>query len=308
MNKDNKKYFLVGSFILSTSLILILFWLWFLSSDRQSYNIFMTVFTEPIDGISTNSVVKYNGVEIGKVKAIDLDHSDPHNIIVYLNILQKVPINIDTFASIKPLGITGLSFIDMHLPKDSDNTKNIVPHNKPPYPVIRTESSFLTTISDQAQLFTNNIKDISVQLKILLNQKNLQHIDHILNNMDQITTNVANHNKDISNSINSVSEILLNLKKTAKGFDNTIMNIDVITNKLVTTTDNTNNLILAIKENTLNNFNTVLLPNLNQAIEHMDDSSYQLAQLLSLLNHNPSVLIRGIAKQKVDFKEKSHEE
>ena len=308
MNKENRQYLIVGTFVVLTTSILVGVWLWFLSNDRQSYNTFLTIFNEPVDGISTNSVVKYNGVEVGKVKKIDLDHSNPHNILVYLNILQTIPINVDTYATMKPLGITGLSFIDMHLPKNSHNSKNIIPHNKPPYPQIRTESSFFSNISEQAQSIASNVKDVSLQMKILLNNKNLDHISNILHNIDKVSTGVAQHSDDITKSMDSITHILSDIKHSTKGITHTINNIDKLTERLIVTTDNANNLITGVQQNTLRNFNAMILPNLNQTIEHMDQSSYQLEQLLVLLNQNPSALIRGITTPKQGPSEKIEEE
>jgi phospholipid/cholesterol/gamma-HCH transport system substrate-binding protein len=308
MTKENRQYLLVGLFVIVTTSVLVGVWLWFLSNDRQSYNTFLAVFTEPTDGITTNSIVKYNGVEVGKVKAINLDTSNQHHILVYLNVLQNIPINADTYATLKPLGLTGLSFINMHLPKNSSTTKNLTPHNKPPYPQIKTEPSFLYNLSEQAQSVTSNVNDVSLQLKILLNNKNLDHVASVLNNMDKVTTEVAKHSNDITKSMDYITQILADIKRNTKGITHTINNIDELTNTLIKTTNNANTVITGIQQNTLRNFNAVILPNLNQTIEHMDQSSYQLEQLLILLNQNPSALIRGITKPKQGPSEKMEEE
>lgn len=298
MIKEKRQYLIVGLFVIITTSILIGVWLWFLTKDRQSYNTFMAVFTEPVDGITTNSIVKYNGVEVGRVKLIELDSSNPHNIFVYLNILENIPINVDTYATMKPQGLTGLSYIDMHLPTDAHKKENITPHNKPPYPRIKTQSSFLYNLSEQAQSVTTNIKDVSAQMKILLNDKNLDHFANILLNLDKVSTSVANRSNDIATSMDALAQILINVKENTKVLIHTVNDIDGLTQALTKTTNNANSLVTNFQENTLQNFNAVILTNLNHTIEHMDQSSYQLEQLLVLLNQNPSALIRGITKPK----------
>ena len=67
---NNRKYLAVGLFVIISTAIAVSVWLWFTASSRQAYNVYLSVFTEAVDGVSTNSAVKYNGVEVGKVKKI----------------------------------------------------------------------------------------------------------------------------------------------------------------------------------------------------------------------------------------------
>lgn len=298
--KENKLYLVTGTFVIIATVIMLGVWLWMESYSHQAYNTYVAVFHESVDGVSISSVVKYNGVEVGKVKQIELDTKDPRNIRVYLNVLDKVRIKTETYAVIKPQGITGLSYISLSLGQNDQIGTDIIPTNEPPYPEIRTRASLLSSLTDQAQSIAGNVNDVSAQMKIFLNDKNIEHAANLLANLDKVSSAIAKHSDDISKSLSTLSQILTDVKKNSENLNQTFVGIKDLTYKLSNTTDNANKLInnadgliVDIQSNTLQNVNAVLLPNLNSTIEHLDQSSYQLEQLLRLLNQNPAALVRG---------------
>ena len=290
---NNRQYLGVGLFVIITATILISVWLWFGSNNRRAYNIYATVFNEPVDGLSIDSVVKYNGVDVGRVREIKLDSNNPRNIYVDLNILQNVPVNVDTVATLKSQGMTGLAYIALKLPKSSTSTENLVVHNDPPYPNIPTQPSLLYGLSEQAQSLATNMQDISSQMRILLDVQNVEHFSNVLANLDKTSTAIASRSDKIEQSIDTLSEILKSVKDNSQNLNATFKDLSRLSNTLSTASQNANNLILNVQNNTLQDVNAVLLPNLNQTISHLNQSSYQLEEFLKLLNQNPSALVRG---------------
>ncbi len=296
--KNNRQYLVVGLFVVLTGCILLTVWLWFSSTKHKPYNIYLAVFNEPVDGINVDSVIKYNGVEVGKVKQLQLDSKNPRNVFVYLNILQNIPLNKNTVATLKPQGVTGLSYVDLRLPNDAKIDDNIIPHNEPPYPQVQTQPSFLYSLSEQAQSLADNVKDVSIQFKYMLNDKNINHISNILNNLDRISDSIAKHSDQIGKSIDTLAVILDNVKSNTENLNKTMQDFSKLTVEISKTTHNVDDLLSNIQDNTLQNINAILLPNLNQTIYHLDQTSSELEQFMSMLNQNPSMLIRGKAPAK----------
>ncbi len=297
---ENRQYLIVGIFVVIATAFLIGVWLWFSTNNRKVYNTYQTVFSEPVDGITVNSIIKYNGVEIGKVKSVALDSRNPRNVIVDLNILSNVAINNQTYAIMKAQGVTGMSFIDLRLPKSATSMTNLIPHNSPPYPQILAHPSLMFSLTEQAQSLTNNVQDISSQVKILLAEKNIDHLSNILDNMDKMSASIASKSSDIEKSLDMLVAVLGNIKSNSAKLNQTFENLNDLTKSLSETSQNTNKLILGMQNNTMQqvnssmqNFNSVLLPNLNQTVVHLNQTSAQLEQFLTLMNKNPSAVVRG---------------
>ncbi len=286
--KDSQKYLLIGVFIVISISVLIGVWLWFSSSNRKAYDTYLAIFHEPIDGVTTSSVVKYNGVEVGKVRQIKLGPKNPNNIFVYINVLAGTPIATITYATIKPQGITGMSYIDLRLKEMHLSYQIIEPRSQEPYPEIQTKPSLLYSLSEQAQSVTNNVKDISAQTKLLLDNKNIDHVANIVANLDKISLSISSRSEQVSQSIDSLNSILANVKNNSE-------QVTKIVRDVSTLTQNLNNMVTVMQNTTLQNVNNTLLPNVNQVMENMSRSSIQLEELLKMLNQNPSALVRGKA-------------
>ncbi len=297
MNKENQQYFTVGLFVIIAITILVSFWLWFSSDSRQKYDIYLAVFNEPIDGLSISSPVKYNGVDVGNVKKILLNKKNPRNIMVYLSILPNTLINKKTVATIKSQGVTGLSYIGLNLPANADLNDNIIPKNIDPYPQIITKPSLLYNLSEQAQSVSDNIQDISGQMKSLLSNENIKQFSEMLKNLNTITDAIAIKSANISQNMENLTIIINYIKDSTKNLATMMENIDTLTKSLSETSASTNKLINNFQDNTLNNINSVLLPNLNQSITNINNVSSQLEQFMNTMNQNPSALIRGISNK-----------
>lgn len=134
-------YALVGLFvlILGTALVVLVLWLVGVGpgGDYRTYAIYPP---ESMAGISTESPVKYQGVDVGKVREVALDPDDPYRVRVLIDVRLGVPIRIDTVASLASQGLTGLVyFIELRGGAPASPVLEAPPGAS--YPVIRSEPS-----------------------------------------------------------------------------------------------------------------------------------------------------------------------
>jgi len=105
---------LVGVFVLSA--LAVIFMLFFINS--KTANLFQESFTlhaylKNAEGISTDTLVKVSGIEVGKVKRLDI--SPDHRIHISLRVFEKYRelIRKDSSAAIGKLSVLGRSTIDI---------------------------------------------------------------------------------------------------------------------------------------------------------------------------------------------------
>src|SRR5205823_4565998 len=113
-------------------------------------------------------------------------------------------------------------------------------------------------------------------------------------NLSSIANTLATNANNISTSIKNISTITTDIKNSTKNLSNTLQTIGTLTQTLNETGYNTNQLVKGLQNNTLNNINTVLLPNLNQTTVHINQTAQQLEQFIATINQNPSALVRGV--------------
>lgn len=292
--RNKKQYLIVGTFVLLGIGLIVATLLWFSASNRKNYDTYRIIFHEPVDGVTTNSVVKYNGVEVGKVKAITLDNTDPRNVTVDINITQGINITTATFATLKSQGVTGMSYVALNL-QQGESFVAIKPHNTEPYPQIPAKLSLLFSLSEQAQSVTTNVKDISSQVKALLNEKNLDHVGNIIANWDKISSAVAKQSDSIASSINMVGEVLNNVNQNTEHLNDAIIQLSSLSKSLQQNSVSLDKVLNTMQNNTLRNVNTVLLPNINQMVSNMNSTTVQFNELIKTINQDPSAIVRGKA-------------
>jgi phospholipid/cholesterol/gamma-HCH transport system substrate-binding protein len=111
-NKAN--YAIVGLFTLAVIAGIFGFVLWFTraaeNGDRKSYRI---VFVGSVSGLSRGAAVRFNGLRVGEVTAIELLPSDPSRVVATISVDTTTPVKTDTKARLESQGLTGVASIQM---------------------------------------------------------------------------------------------------------------------------------------------------------------------------------------------------
>ena len=133
-------YVVVGAFVLLLGAALLIGVLWLGKTDyRGVYDRYEASMRESVAGLSVDSTVKYRGVDVGRVKAIALNQSNPEEVLLTLDIVRGTPIKTDTIAVLETQGLTGLATINL-----TGGSRDAPPLQALPgqeYPVIRTGPS-----------------------------------------------------------------------------------------------------------------------------------------------------------------------
>ncbi|HRJ68807.1 MAG TPA: MlaD family protein, partial [Beijerinckiaceae bacterium] len=101
-------YALVGLFTLAVIAASFGFIYWFRSAsnagERAPYRI---VFNGSVSGLSKGAQVRFNGLRVGEVMAVELMPDDPSRVSVLVAIDPKVPMRTDTRARLDVQTLTG---------------------------------------------------------------------------------------------------------------------------------------------------------------------------------------------------------
>lgn len=233
--EPNVNYTVVGAFTIAliAAIVLTIIWLsaGFTSEEYTPYLIYMN---ESVNGLSQDATVKYNGVDVGTIKSIELNPNNPQQVKLLVDIKVGTPITEDTVAMLDTQGITGLAYIDL---------KNMGPSKKPlpflpneEYPVIPTRPSIFVRIDTALSQLSTNMNLISQQVQILLSPENQRAFKHTLENLDQITQNTAKSTQQLPQVMQTFNT------QTLPATNEILQNVETITNNLT-------NLSRSLKQN-----------------------------------------------------------
>ncbi len=107
-------YALIGIFTLAVFAGALAFVYWFSTArNNGAKTSYRVVFTGSVSGLNRGSVVRFNGLRVGEVTAIDLVPNDPSRVMAIIDIDDKTPIKADTRARLEYQGLTGQASVQL---------------------------------------------------------------------------------------------------------------------------------------------------------------------------------------------------
>lgn len=284
-------YTVVGLFviILGAALVGAIFWL---SAERstKTYNIYSVFMHESVSGLSLQSPVKLNGVNVGFVKKMSLSIKHPQQVHLLLEIEQGTPITQSTVATLMAQGVTGLTYIGLE--NKTPDAPTLKPSNKPPYPIIKSEPSLLVQLDDALREVTSNFRTLSTSVGKVFNQKNREEMAEILANTAEFTQTLANNSSKLDNAIQSAQQLLKNASKASNEFPDAMSQLQA-TLASIKQAVNSVKQTMNTAQTTIQNVNNQTVPSAEETIEKMNNVLTQLQQVSKQLKRNPAELVRG---------------
>ena len=151
--ESDKHYFFEGLFILFFTIAAVFAFVWLSRAGHRDDVTYRIRFNESVSGMSLGDPVKFRGVDVGTVKSMALDASDPRRVQVDIRLRKDAPVRTDTKATLKVKGITGVVFIELN--GGSANAQLLAEAaSAGDVPEIPSEKSNLTTFLDELPKLT----------------------------------------------------------------------------------------------------------------------------------------------------------
>ena len=207
--ENRSNHILVGGVVMALLVAVLVFVVWLSRAsgeDKKEYDIFF----EAVEGVANGSAVTFSGVPVGQVESINLEPLTPDVIRVRISVGQDTPISIGTTATIKGVGFTGVSQIQLDPPnveKGKPKPRKIpivCPEQNPermcPYgvPVIPPRTGGLGALLNSAPELLERVSTLTARVTELLSTRNQNSIAAILENVQVISRNLAERSDEIA--------------------------------------------------------------------------------------------------------------
>src|SRR4051812_33280558 len=158
---ENRAYALItGLFLIGIVAAMIIAAQW-LGGDQRERVGYRVVSTQPVSGLNPQAQVRYRGIGVGRVTAINLDPKDARRILIDTEVDSNIPVTKGTYAQLGMEGITGVAYV------------HLLDEGKDPAPLpkggeIPTRPSFMDTLSDSAEGISKDARELIVNLNKLV--------------------------------------------------------------------------------------------------------------------------------------------
>lgn len=304
---ENKAYtFLAGLFALLLGAALAIGF-WWLGGSHHAETEYEILSVYPITGLNPQAAVRYRGVDIGRVRTIGFDKADARAIIIRIKVDSDIPMTQGTYAKLMAQGLTGLSYIEL-----DDTGKDQRPLDNHRIPLRESDIRQLMNsgqeILNKANLLLDKTDRLMKTLNVLLDEQNMQKIQHIIGNMEQASAELAPllrsshavtekvgkladqiHPHELSDALQAIRAASASVKDTADTARPTIVKLRQSLDEF----ERIGRHIEQVSAELGSSLNGDTLPRVNELTQQLHEDAASLNRLINTLEQNPQSLIYG---------------
>jgi phospholipid/cholesterol/gamma-HCH transport system substrate-binding protein len=214
-------YVAVGAFVLVCVIGLVVAVMWLAGVQySQEYAYYQAYFKGPVTGLGTGTVTRFNGIEVGHIKSLAFDPTDPQRVIVTMQVQPDLNIREDSVASVESQGFTGGSYVEIS--GGTADSPLLTAKDDQRYPVIRTRQSTLQQLEQSVPEVVARLNSAAGRINDLLNDDNRRALAHVLANLDETTGTIARRSADIDAAIANANAATAQLNAASKSLAPTI--------------------------------------------------------------------------------------
>jgi phospholipid/cholesterol/gamma-HCH transport system substrate-binding protein len=298
-------YSLIGFLVLFSLSLMMAFGYWLLKPSKEiEMRMYAIYFNESVSGLNLDSSVKYRGIDVGKVTALNINPKNPEQIEVLVSILKSTPIKSSTVAQLTSQGITGLSYINLSF--GNENAEPITVQKGEKYPVIKTIPSLLIKIENTFGNVSINMVEILQRIQHLLKDENQENISLVLENsalllskMNQILDDktILNFKQTIENLNNSskkldemMPKITVLIEKSTKFEDDMALSLNSIMNSYLEVEDSMSTFKSALQSGEFNikAITSEMVHNINGTLFEMQQLIVKTQEVIDKYERSPA--------------------
>ena len=159
-----------------------------LTRDNTEHRVFEISSREGVTGLQPQAGVRFKGVSVGRVSAIELDRQTAGNVLVRIALNESVPITQSTFATLGFQGVTGLAFIQLD---DSGESTQVLATSREVVGRIPMRPGLMTRLSDQGASLLLQLEQASQRINVLLAPDNQKSLMGAIGNLGQAAAHIG---------------------------------------------------------------------------------------------------------------------
>lgn len=287
--ESKTNYTIVGVTVLALAAGLLSTALWLsVGFNQKIYSTYIVYLHEAAAGLSEDSPVKFNGVQVGTVKAIKLNKNDPRQVEIWLNIQEGTPVTNSTYATLISQGITGVTYVGL-----SASSSDLTPLKQmpgEPFPVIPAKPSLFNQLDTVLKEVSENINKVTNQASMVFNEENSENFKKTLANLEEVSSVMAKNSENIN-------LFMANTTEMSKDFPEILKQLKIGVSRL-SEAGNSISVTMGSGKTAIDKLSQQTIPPATQLLQRLNTIAANLEKVSNEMRQNPSVVIRGTTPPK----------
>jgi phospholipid/cholesterol/gamma-HCH transport system substrate-binding protein len=304
---ENKAHALAaGAFVIALVGAIIAIVLWFTRDNTVRHTYELTT-SEAVSGLQPQAQVRYRGISVGRVTAIDFDPKVRGNVLVRISVDQRVPLTQSSYAALSYQGVTGLASIAI----DDDGSSQVAlkPDDRDP-PRIPLRPSTFAMLQERGEAILAKVENTVDELNALMNEGNRNRVADALDNIAQAAASANSLTKNLDDAVKNgltpalktvpvltqnASTTLSSVRKAAGDVSRVASNLNTTVTRLNAQGGAIDRLTTGTEglSHALDSFSTTTLPRVNRMADDTAQAVRRLGRAAEGINQNPQSLLFG---------------
>jgi phospholipid/cholesterol/gamma-HCH transport system substrate-binding protein len=207
-------YVAVGAFILLVIGMAVAFIIWYTdSNDGRKYTTYEIGFAGSVSGLDQGSPVRYLGVDVGRVRRLNIDPEDASRVQIFVEVDQSAPISSATRASLGLQGVTGLLYVNLKEVADVDKDQPLRQGDR--YPVIESVASDFDTFLASLPELMGRATSLLERVGRIVSDRNLEALATSLGNVRTATAELPGAAREFGQMVEQMNGTMKEIRSAA---------------------------------------------------------------------------------------------
>jgi phospholipid/cholesterol/gamma-HCH transport system substrate-binding protein len=199
-------YVLIGTATVIGAALIMLFAMWIAGGDfRNAPNEYDVVFDDPVRGLTEGGEVRFNGIKVGEVENLRIDPDNTNRVIARIRVSSDVPVREDSEAQLEPIGLTGVTLIQ--LTAGSPSSELLRRGLGGPPPRIQGQGSQIDEIVARGEDIALRASEAMAAVRDLLSEENIDRVTEIIANLESVSGQLASRDSVVTQSGEAAREV-----------------------------------------------------------------------------------------------------
>ncbi len=263
-------YVFIGAATVLGAVLIMLFAMWIAGGElRRGFNEYDVVFADPVRGLTEGGEVRFNGIKVGEVDTLRIDPDNTNRVIARIRVSTDVPVKTDSTAQLEPIGLTGVTLIQ--LSPGTANAELLRAGFGGPPPQLIGRGSQVDELLARSEDIALRASEAMASVRDLLTDENIARVTRILENLESVSSQLASQDSVINQGGQAAREIAV----LARQMQSDLSELDTTLREINTAAG------VASGET---------LPELALAAEEIRRAATSISRVANNIEENPSVL------------------
>jgi phospholipid/cholesterol/gamma-HCH transport system substrate-binding protein len=199
-------YVMIGAATVVGAILIMLFAMWMSTGDlRRGFNVYDVIFADPVRGLTEGGEVRFNGIKVGEVESLRIDPDNTNRVIARIRVSSDVPVKTDTEAQLEPIGLTGVTLIQLS-PGGADSELLRGAFGGPP-PRLTGRGSQVDELLARSEDIALRASEAMAAVRDLLTDENIARVTRIVENLETVSSQLADQRSVITQSGVAATEV-----------------------------------------------------------------------------------------------------